>query len=384
MDKIIFNFHDMVLAMTIVLTVIFSLLLLSSHKMRNSSAYLLAGFMIAHGFISLHELTYYAEQFRYIVMDISANLFFIGSFAYCCDAVLLSLYVSSIIYKDFTLSKKDLVHLLPLALYIIYMIATYYSLDTSPQRLAISQWRLTNSWHFVSIEAVIRVIRIAYLCHCLLLIARYRKHHQDSFADISSIDLSWLKLLVFGFLLVLTGEVLLSCFKVINIFSTVSESVFIAIGVTGYYVTFLLIVALLFYSVAKSPATVPISNKELADSLAEPSDLKYDYIEKIERIMKEEKPYLIADITIDSLAEKLGVFPKDLSVTLNRHFRVNFYEYINQHRINEAKKILLSDTTRSITDIVYDVGFNSKSVFYTFFKKSQGMTPSEYRKNQQL
>ncbi|MGL1957729.1 MAG: helix-turn-helix domain-containing protein [Colwellia sp.] len=380
MDSIIFNLHDMFIAMTVILAVLFSLMFLSSHKMSNASTYLLAGFLIAHAFISIHELTYYGEQFRYKILDISPNLFFIGSFAYFFDAVLMYFYVKSIICEDLSLRKKDAIHLIPLCLYFIYMFDVYYGLDIMSQKVTILEWRLTSSWHYVSTDALIKAIRIGYICSCLLLISRYRKRHKDTFADILSIDLSWLKLLVFGFLLIMTGEALLAFLKVINILTPLDISIFIALGVSGYYGTFFLMAALLFYSVSKFPSVVPISNKELEIYFEKQSAFKPDYIENIERLMNEEKPYLLDNITIDILADKLGLLTKDLSVTLNRHFQVNFYEYINQYRIDEAKKMLVNEGKKTIIDIVYDVGFNSKSVFYTFFKKSEGMTPSEYRK----
>ena len=66
---------------------------------------------------------------------------------------------------------------------------------------------------------------------------------------------------------------------------------------------------------------------------------------------------------------------------INRHFGANFYTFINSYRIEKAKMMLKDpdqkDTT--ITDIYLAVGFNSKSVFYTFFKKLEGMTPTKYR-----
>lgn len=77
----------------------------------------------------------------------------------------------------------------------------------------------------------------------------------------------------------------------------------------------------------------------------------------------------------------MGIAAKDLSMIINRHFNLNFYEFVNGYRIEEAKKRLLDPANKSktITDIYLEVGFNSKSVFNTFFKKLVGKTPSEYR-----
>ena len=89
------------------------------------------------------------------------------------------------------------------------------------------------------------------------------------------------------------------------------------------------------------------------------------------------------DITLDSLAEALNIMPRDLSMLINRHFGINYYEFINRYRIEEAKRMLTSTEyiNTTITDIYLRVGFNSKSVFYTFFKKIEGITPTQFRQN---
>ena len=107
------------------------------------------------------------------------------------------------------------------------------------------------------------------------------------------------------------------------------------------------------------------------------------FAEKIDAAMRAQKLYLSPDLTLDMLAETLAVPSKDLSLIFNRHFDSNFYEFINGYRIEEAKKVLIDPKHKSktITQIYLEVGFNSKSVFNTFFKKIVGQTPSEYRNN---
>ena len=69
------------------------------------------------------------------------------------------------------------------------------------------------------------------------------------------------------------------------------------------------------------------------------------------------------------------------SLTIKQGFQLNFYEYVNSHRITAAKLLLAdhSAQAKSITEIYFAVGFNSKSVFNTFFKRLEGMTPSQFR-----
>jgi AraC-like DNA-binding protein len=107
--------------------------------------------------------------------------------------------------------------------------------------------------------------------------------------------------------------------------------------------------------------------------------LNPEYADKIDAMMRNQKPYLMPDITLDILAEKLSISARDLSMIINRHFDNNFYEFINSYRIEEAKKLLREDKAKTVTDIYLEVGFNSKSVFNTFFKKIVGSTPTQYR-----
>jgi len=63
----------------------------------------------------------------------------------------------------------------------------------------------------------------------------------------------------------------------------------------------------------------------------------------------------------------------------------NFYDFINRYRILEAKQLLTNPKDPKITvlEVLYEVGFNSKSSFNTLFKKYTGLTPTEFRKKQQ-
>ena len=73
-----------------------------------------------------------------------------------------------------------------------------------------------------------------------------------------------------------------------------------------------------------------------------------------------------------------------LSELINRAFNQNFFDFINSYRIEEAKKMLTydSDERRTVLEVLYDSGFNSKSAFNNAFKRNTGITPTEYRKHQ--
>jgi ligand-binding sensor domain-containing protein/AraC-like DNA-binding protein len=99
-------------------------------------------------------------------------------------------------------------------------------------------------------------------------------------------------------------------------------------------------------------------------------------------LMAEERVYLDPGLTLKKLAQRLNIHSNHLSRIINEHFGTSFNDYINRHRISEAQRRLADPALqkRSILDIMYDVGFYSKSTFNTAFRKFTGTSPSVYRK----
>ncbi len=98
--------------------------------------------------------------------------------------------------------------------------------------------------------------------------------------------------------------------------------------------------------------------------------------------MQSQRPYLEPELTLDELATQLSVKPKILSQVINELLQQNFFEFINHYRIEEAKRLLTNPKDKKITvlEVMYEVGFNSKSSFNTIFKKNTGLTPGGFKK----
>jgi AraC-like DNA-binding protein len=107
-----------------------------------------------------------------------------------------------------------------------------------------------------------------------------------------------------------------------------------------------------------------------------------DYVNKIRKYMVIEKPYLNRELTIYDLSEQLKIPRHILSEIINEHMGKNFYNLVNDYRVNEVKERLKNGDLKQLTilGIAYDSGFNSKSSFNTIFKEKTGLTPSEYLK----
>ena len=98
-----------------------------------------------------------------------------------------------------------------------------------------------------------------------------------------------------------------------------------------------------------------------------------------------QKLYKNPDLKIGDLSEVLGLSARNTSTLINTFSNGNFYDFINSYRIEEAK-VLLENEEEDVTilAILYEAGFNSKSVFNTVFKKMVGVTPSFFRKKKAM
>ena len=106
------------------------------------------------------------------------------------------------------------------------------------------------------------------------------------------------------------------------------------------------------------------------------------YVEKVEKHMKKSKPYQDRELTIYDLSRQLDIPRHVLSEIINEHIGKNFYNLVNDYRVEEVKQRLENPQYKHLTilAIAYDSGFNSKSSFNTIFKEKTGSTPSEYLK----
>ncbi len=133
----------------------------------------------------------------------------------------------------------------------------------------------------------------------------------------------------------------------------------------------------------KSPGnTIPEKEK----TLYQKSSLKQNEAERLSKelidLMENEKLYFDCELNLVSLADKLKTTNHKLSQVINGKFGKNFFDFVNEYRIEEVKRQLFSPEkiNYKIISIAYDCGFNSKSTFYTIFKNRTSLTPAEYRR----
>ena len=354
---------------------------------RHASDFFLIGFLLTQAAIPLHLLINYGDGFRLIALEFSPNLYRIFELAYWLDAPLLLWYTRTLVYKDYKWSRIDWLFLAPAVIYSLSMIATFYSLEPVTKYLEMRDYDTEEASIWRHSSGFIREsLRVVFSIMCLIDIRHCRQQIRNRYSNVDNIDLGWLNFLVIAFLIVRTWSVLVSAALILSAHADINID-FSSMGLIGNYITFILVSALIFFSLMKSSLFEGVDLSETqeehnADN--EKVDIDLALAARIEEYMNQSKPFLANILTLEQLAKQLEMPARSLSNIINRHFKQNFFEFVNQYRVEEAKHILADPEQKNKTmiHVMSDCGFNSKATFNTFFKKLVGSTPSQYRAEQ--
>lgn len=307
-------------------------------------------------------------------------------FIYSPAIYLYTLYVSRN-YKSFR--KNDYLHFLPVAIMLVFGIH-YLFFGNTENKIALMNPDIPKSFWVVIMRTIIPFYGILYTVLSLREVKKYHGRLKESFSDIEKLKLDWLIYLLIGIIIVWLLEfiqiVLIEGFMLKeNIFY---NYIYLTISLFMY--------ALAFKSLRQPEIFLQHENEpdEVVDSIAE-DDKNTGYkksgltdekarniLEQLLALMENEKPHTQPNLNLNELAARLGVSAHNLSEVINTRLNQTFYDFVSYYRIEEVKRLMASDKEEvySILSIAFDAGFNSKSAFNNIFKKSTGITPSEYRK----
>jgi len=230
-------------------------------------------------------------------------------------------------------------------------------------------------WQITFLNALFYIQMTVYLIICFRLIRQQLKVSETILKDTTVVDVSWLKTLIIIDLVIMIGSAPLSFLianeKATNIIAQ------LAMDIQLIYIFFKSTWQTGLFSTENVKAEIKSKESvlKISDNIAE------DYLKTLLIYMEEKKPYLLEDCTIQNVSEKTGISVHHLSNILNKRFDKNFSDFINEFRINEAKRLLSSGEYSKMTleAIGYECGFGSKSNFNKAFKKLTNQTPSEFR-----
>ncbi len=159
-------------------------------------------------------------------------------------------------------------------------------------------------------------------------------------------------------------------------FNTGNYTSYIVGALSFSFVFYALILLLLFYK--RRDALLFLKPKKYQNNVLPHAEAETIHARLIQALEKEEL-FLDANLTVNQVARMLGIPSAKISQTLNEYCNSNFNELINTYRITASKEMIAKKGSYTLEAIAMDSGFNSKSTFYTAFKKHTGMTPKQFR-----
>lgn len=132
------------------------------------------------------------------------------------------------------------------------------------------------------------------------------------------------------------------------------------------------------YQQLPSKETEKYSNKKISGEQAD------SFVSKLERLMDTEELYKNPNLKLSDLASRMNMSAHQLSQLLNDNLGKSFATCINEYRINDACEKIENGSYLKIEEIGYEVGFNSKSTFFSTFKKIKNTTPLLYKQSQTI
>lgn len=277
---------------------------------------------------------------------------------------------------------KWLLHFAPAILTYIYLIS-FFTL-TSQEKIHVYEYGNTAYRFFRKIIMVIIILSgILYVTLSIMTVRQYKRRISDLYSNTEKINLNWSYYLITGIALIWVAVIMKN-----------ETLIFTLIGL------FILVASYFGISHANilGLSAIQSNNSEEKQVVNENSiTVKYQknfageeviqsIYQKLSFRMEHEKLYKDPELNLNQVAVLLNVHPNILSQTINSVENKNFYDYINQHRIEEFKRIVILPENQKFTilSLAFESGFNSKTSFNRNFKKYMDCSPREFIKNQNM
>ncbi|WP_260127258.1 helix-turn-helix domain-containing protein [Elizabethkingia anophelis] len=278
---------------------------------------------------------------------------------------------------------KWLLHFAAAILTYIYLIS-FFTL-TSQEKIHVYEYGNTAYRSFRKIIMVIIILSgILYVILSINAVRQYKRQISDLYSNTEKINLNWSYYLITGIALIWIAVIIKNetlIFTLVSLF----------IIVTAYFG--ISRVGILEFTSKQSDAPEEKQAEQNDDIIAVKYQKNFagenairDTYKKLTYQMEYEKLYKDPELNLNQVASLLDVHPNILSQTINSVENKNFYDYINQHRIEEFKRIVVLPENQKFTilSLAFESGFNSKTSFNRNFKKYMDCSPREYIKSQNL
>jgi len=384
-----YNFVDFLVVFLLGFFILFLLRLNSgnrlSHRLLAAFLMALAGSYMDGVFLSFGFRFHYSyAHMVYLTM----------SFDYLVGPLLL-LYVLSRTRADFRLRPQHALHFVIFAAHFAFLFLRYHIKSLEEKRSILATHQVFSYAEVYGLMLLSYVHYLVYLVWVVVILRRYQQQIRQVYSDLHRINLNWLLVICCGLLLGgmmrLLNNLLWLEIPQATILTILDFKLF-AIGAVFIFA------CTVVYKTLQQPEILRLqippakdANAVTTDAVAEAvtekvpqeqvSARRAELKSRLLHHMDTDRPYLKPDLTLYDLARQLGISSHQLSEVINTDCGSNFYDFINGYRVRDCM-IQLRDTRNQkyISQIMYDCGFNSKSVFNTVFKRATRQTPSEFRK----
>lgn len=283
---------------------------------------------------------------------------------------LLYLYIRSLLPSKPIKRSYLILHLTPFIFYFIYFSISFYFHSPESKKQILFESGFLQTPLITVYNLVLYLTTFAYLLSCMLLIAK------SFYANSIEVQKKYLKWMV----IVIAGFFLKWIFDVWAISSAHFQTPFIIPITLSFTSLFVFINIIIYIGLGKSEVFAEMSEitqKRQSFSIVR----RQQYKDILEEFMEIDRPYLDPYISQESFSERINLPSRSISEIIKLEYNQNFNEFINSYRIAESQRLLAERTkNRTVLDIMFESGFNSKSAFNKAFKKVTQLTPSEYRK----
>jgi len=311
----------------------------------------------------------------------------------------LYFYIKALLDKSFQFSKRDYIHFLPSAIYLIYSIVVFLT-----DNVILNEYYFYKDGKDKDFSLWYQITGLCslgyYLAQSLKTYYKYKAltYNVVSFAD--TVMFKWAKRFLIAFLMLIAIRILFFivnpewdefgkkfwyyvCFSILFYYMSISGYTNSILSATSFRDSSLNFDAdLKFKTDNPGEIELPISVLDM-DNLAEDKNAIPDFDlwkEKIEALMMVDKMYENPALVISDLSNKLSTHSKKVSQVINQGFNMNFNDFVNHYRISAViQKIEEGEhTIQTLLSLAFESGFNSKSTFNRAFKRSTSLSPKEY------
>jgi AraC-like DNA-binding protein len=302
---------------------------------------------------------------------------FMNAFAFVLGP-LFYLYVRSVAYRDFNWRKGLLLHALPMIFYIISLAVVVILSPSSLESLDKLRKSFFGTAGIRFFSCALACQLLTYLGASLWVLRSYRKRISNSYSSLDKLNLSWLYSIIGGFGLIwLIGSI-----NQMTTIGTRKGTPSVVLSITNMLISFGMANVIMFKGLKQPEIFSGIEEKPKYEKSPLTDEEADRLLVLLKNHMETQRPHLVPGLSISELAKEMAVPARCLSQVINSRLRKNFVDFINSYRVEEAKRLLVESSTngKTILEIAYESGFNSKSVFNKAFKKHASITPNEFRR----